>query len=205
VSVHNLIFDFDGVLADTLEASVMAVSTIDGTSPEETREIILRFFDTPSHDRKRSRSAEWLAEKLAWNTRYAEEMVRQEFALFDDFLEEIRQLPGARLAVVSSGMGTYIIPKLKETGLPFSHILCFEDSHSKEEKVERICADWGIGPREAYYVTDTRSDVIELRELLDPAKIIGCAWGFHGHETLAQVLPPGQILREFSDLRRILR
>jgi hypothetical protein len=204
VSGSNLIFDFDGVLGDTWEASVLATSTVDGTTPEETKEIILRFFDAPHHSRGQARTPSWLAEKLAWNTRYAEQIIAVDFSLFDGFITEIGSVPGARLAVVSSGMSTYMRRKLAGTGLPFTHILGFEESHSKEEKIERIAADWQADISDIYYFTDTKADVIELRELLDPARIIGCAWGYQGYDALAGLLPPEQILREFSDIRRIV-
>ena len=74
-----------------------------------------------------------------------------------------------------------------------------------KKKLEQICKDWNIDISEAYYFTDTQTDVKELRDIMDPGKIIGCAWGYQGYDKLLEVLPASQILREFSDIHNVIK
>jgi soluble P-type ATPase len=123
--------------------------------------------------------------------------------LFDDFIEEIRDLD-ATIAVASSGGANYVYKQAKKTGLPFTHILAWEDSPSKEEKIELVCKDWGIPISDVIYVTDSLADVYELETLIPRKHIIGCAWGYCGYTVLREELPQEQILRNPKDIHKVL-
>jgi leucyl-tRNA synthetase len=130
-------------------------------------------------------------------------MKQNSFDLFIDFVEEIKKIENVKIAIVSSGSKLYIEDKVTASGLAATHVLTFEDHHSKEEKIETICKEWGVGLDEVLYFTDTKADVYELENCLDRRNIIGCAWGFHGFEKLREVLPENQILKNFSDIHTI--
>lgn len=114
-------------------------------------------------------------------------------------------IKNTKLAIVSSANIDYHLALIKQTGLEFTHILGFKDHYSKEEKVKTIAKDWGVSLNELYYFTDTKTDFWELENLLDKTKIIGCAWGFQGYEKMLEILPKEQVLKEFSDIHKIIK
>ncbi len=199
-----LIFDFDGVLGDTWEALVQSTN-LDSKHPslEYTTQSLIEHFETPKFARSREVSEEELSKEIAWHKDFSLLINKIGFKLFDGFVSEIKKLQNTKLAVVSSGSQYIVKPALTNSGLDFTHILCFEDHQSKEEKIERICKDWGVEVKEIYYFTDTKADVLELERSLDKTKIVGCSWDFHGYDRLNEVLPGQQILKEFGNIQGI--
>jgi FMN phosphatase YigB (HAD superfamily) len=198
-----LIFDFDGVLGDTNRERIDVIKEIDNVSEEEVVASSERYWMQSHHTRNADLSEEKIGEMLEWTRRFGEAMAKRNFNLFDGFISEIANIKDTKLAIVSSGSRLYIKPKLENTSLTFTHILTFEDHHSKEEKLERICRDWGITVDEAYFFTDTVADVRELENILDRNKIYGCSWGYQGKEKLSLILDSEHIFNNFSDIREV--
>lgn len=198
-----LIFDFDGVLGDTLEAWNQVVKETEGLSDEELEIRNNNYFSKSPHTRNSNISKIELEKMNEWVSDRGDLVAQKGFDLFNDFIEEIKNIPDTKLAVVSSGSVRYIKSKLETCNLEFTHILTFEDHHSKEEKVERISRDWNIPLDQIYFFTDSISDVLELENILDKTKIYGCAWGYQGREKLTSVLNEENILDTFSDIQKI--
>lgn len=200
-----LIFDFDGVLGDTWKVMLQAKVDMGDTDNLEdaTRSAIEWFSGTSDHTRDLNRTPEQIKRRDEWNATFGKLMSQSKFSLFDGFIKELKKLKNAKFAVVSSGSAQYVIPALKNCGIKFSHILAYEDHHSKEEKVEQICKEWGIDIKDAYYFTDTNQDVYELNKIMNPKRIIGCAWGYLGFDRLKKAILEHLILKKFEDLRKI--
>ena len=176
------------------------------TEPKTREEILetTNSYSTKSgHTRRDNLSEEDLNEMREWTTTFGKLMHASGFELFTPFISELAKIRNARMAVVSSGSSIYIKPILENCGVRFSPILTFEDHHSKEEKVEMVCREWGVGVRDVYFFTDTISDVAELENLLDRSKIYGCAWGYQGRERLLTVLDGEHVLANFKDVHKI--
>ncbi len=197
-----LIFDFDGVIGDTYEACIKANIIVDGhkTREQAISRIASYFNSKPDHTKGHNLTAEELKEKVDWIKRFGEEMVKLEFSLFDEFNKAIKNLSNIKTAVISAGSGLYIRNRIPESGLNPTHVLTYEDHESKEEKIEQVCKDWGVSIKDIYYFTDTKADVYELENGLDRKKIIGCAWGYCGYDSLKEVLPENQILKTPEDV-----
>ncbi len=201
-----LIFDFDGVLGDTWDADKEAKILMGEASDvaEATKTTIDHFNKKPEDVREHVLSPKQEEQRLKWIRTYGKHLLDMGFDLFDEFVKEIKKTKNTSLAVVSSGSSQYVVPALKKSGIKFDHILTYEDHRSKEEKIEKVCKEWGVSVKDVYYFTDTKADVYELENLLDRQKIIGCAWGYQGYEILAEILPKGQILKGFKDIHQIL-
>jgi phosphoglycolate phosphatase-like HAD superfamily hydrolase len=199
-----LIFDFDGVLGDTIPTWVDLLSREEGSTREDAIAFLNHYFEEPRHTRRHDIDPIKFSQDLVITRRRAKMMNEVGFGLFEEFIMEVGKLTGVKTAVVSSGSADYIKPKLSEAAFDPTHILTIEDHHSKEEKIEIICRDWGVDIYQVSYFTDTRADVIELKELLHPTKIFGCTWGFHSYERLREVLPENQILKEFPDIHTVI-
>lgn len=204
--MHNLIFDFDGVLADTYEAAVecrIGVSKY-STREESIAEMNEYFGSKPNHTKDHTLTDEELKTMYDWVTNYGHLIHEHGFSLFENFIEAIKQIPNKRIALVSSGSQNYVLPALANSGLEFTHILAFENHHSKEEKIETICKDWGIAVSDAYYFTDTLADVFELQNHIDKDKLIGVSWGYCTKEQLLTELDDNHILNKPEEILSLL-
>ncbi|MBP9749065.1 leucine--tRNA ligase, partial [Patescibacteria group bacterium] len=199
------IFDFDGVLGNTFEAGMQAfVDMGEKPSLAEAKESMIAYArKKPNHVRNHTMTPEQLAHTYQWTERYGKLMEQNDLPLFENFIDEILQIPNIQIGVVSSGSELYVKPAMEKSRLTPSHIFGFEEHYSKEEKIERICKAWSISVKDVWYFTDTKADVLELSDLLDTQHIIGCAWGYLGKEELEEALPREQVLENFSDIHRV--
>lgn len=199
-----LIFDYDGVIADSEQANLSCWMEVKANGDyQKAKELRDAYFDRPRYHKNHGMSEKEFATETQLTIKACEMMRDHGFDLFEEFIEEIAKISNAKLAIVSSGLKEMLIlPKLRDCKLHFTHILGREDHHSKEHKVEQVCKDWGISPTQAYYFTDTKSDVIELQDYMDKTKILGCSWGWVGKAKLLEVLPENQILDKFADIHK---
>jgi phosphoglycolate phosphatase-like HAD superfamily hydrolase len=205
--MQHLIFDFDGVIGNTYNAweeaqKQLLIKAGDLTEP---------FVDLNTHAIRRPVYARnhtltdyemlLLSNKLIAGGKKVYELG---FELFDDFVNAIKKIDNCKIAIVSSGSQIYVLPALAKSGLKLSHILAYEDHHSKEEKIEIVCRDWGINVDDVYYFTDTLADVFELQNMINPNKLIGVSWGYCTTEQLLTELAPENILKSPTDLPILL-
>ena len=205
--MKNLIFDFDGVLANSFAAIAYAEEKLYKlSSSTEAENRLHEFFqtnpdDVPTYGTTNTSDQEQLTEAKHF-TQYINDYG---FDLFPNVIAEIKAITDARLAIVSTNMLSLITEHVTPTGLNFSHILGYEESESKIQKITQVCRDWNISLDDAYYLTDTLRDVYELRNLLPEDKLIGVAWGFCGAEVLAEELKPEYILQKPADIHTLFR
>ncbi len=200
-----LIFDYDGVLADSDEANLACWAELRaGGDYKKAKEMRDEYFDKPRHHKNHGLSQEEFEQQAVASWNFIRYMANKEFCLFEGFVNEIAKISNTRLAIVSSSSKELLIlPKIRNCKLNFTHILGREDNHSKEEKITQVCKDWGISPTQVYYFTDTKDDVIELQNFMDKTKIIGCSWGWAGKDKLLEILPESQILDKFEDIHKL--
>lgn len=204
--MKNLIFDFDGVIGDTYEEGIDVRMMTNNIPSREAAIIELEkyFTNKPNHTRDHTLTTEELQKSYAWIKNYGELLHERGFNLFDDFIDEIRKLTSTNKAIVSSGSQIYVLPAIAKTNIEFTHILAYEDHHSKEEKIEIVSRDWGVPISEIYYFTDALADVYELRDFIHKDKLIGVSWGYCSKEQLSTELLPENILNSPSDLAKII-
>ena len=200
-----LIFDFDGVLADSEHADLHHIvnSDIHPTVKDKESAKTFRnqsFANVPDHHTQEQLEPEHYAKYKSFGDHYIQSKVQ----LFHDFIEELKKMSNVKMAVVSSGCEHYLNQTLKQTDLEFAPVLGIETSPSKVKKVQIVCDQWEINPEEAFYFTDTQTDVRELQDLMTLERIIGCAWGWHGYELLRELLPSDQIMEEYFEIHQMI-
>ena len=201
--MNHIIFDFDGVLARSLEDNTnmnLKFNKFPGMTRTELDQMVIDRFSQPRHDRSKVISEVERQEILDFSVDIANMTLACENTIFQTFIDSIKKLTDCRFAIVSSGSELYVKKYSSEFGINFDYVLTVEDSLSKEDKVETVCQNWGIEVKECNYITDTVSDVLELREIMDKNKILGVAWGWSGLDRLKKVLPENQILVDQQDI-----
>jgi FMN phosphatase YigB (HAD superfamily) len=203
----HLIFDYDGVLADTWEVGIQFLvdQGIVRTFTEGRNRRLMYFSNKPFHQTEEAKNNPTrLAEVEGIALKMNQYFVDQGYELFNRFIKELKTLKNVKMAVVSSGAKVSILPNIQKMNIPFSHILTIEDGHSKEVKIRRISTDWQVQIKDVLYFTDTLSDVYELETFMPKSNIIGCAWGYLGYDILSEKLPKEQILKNPKDIHRVL-
>jgi len=201
--MHYIIFDFDGTLADSWDATVKAHSEMTQRSYNETAEEMLNHrLIKPRYTKDRVYTQDETDELMKFRQDEYELKEKHELKLFKQFIQELHKLQNTKMAVVSTAYQPALDKFCTESGLSFTHVIGFGPNFSKEAKMEEIAEDWKVDLKDIYFVTDTIRDVVEAKEFLDPSKIIGCAWGFHGGDRLLEVLPKEQILHNFEDIHK---
>jgi CTP synthase (UTP-ammonia lyase)/FMN phosphatase YigB (HAD superfamily) len=203
----HLIFDFDGVLARSLEDNI-DVAVVNGHFGTNDREVIkqkvIQKFSRTEHSKDNKLTEAEYAQKLKFSINLTELSLDFNITIFKGFIKSIKQIKNAKLAIVSSGGRAYVHKISKEIeqefGIKFDMVLTCEDSLYKDDKIETVVDYWNVGVQDCYYFTDTISDVVELQDFMDKSKIIGCSWGWLGFDLFATVLPKSQILRGFDDV-----
>jgi len=200
-----IIFDFDGTIADSWDATLKTHAEMTGkTIGETSTEMLNHRLVTPRYTKDRVYTQAETEELLKFRKDEYALKEKHELKLFQSFIEEIKKLENVKMAVVSTAYQPVLNKFCTESGLIFTHITGFGPNFSKEVKMEEIAKDWNVDLKDIYFITDTIRDVVEAKGFLDPSKIIGCGWGFHGLERLKEVLPEHQIMLEFSDIHQVL-
>jgi phosphoglycolate phosphatase-like HAD superfamily hydrolase len=198
-----LIFDFDGVLADSFKAisEYEHSKSTDMTLQEIQAKMLLsdesnKFMD-PKEDQLKIEFRKGLM------TEASNHLIKKEIPLFLDFLNEIKKIENTKLAIVTSNSSKFVKHLLGSVEHNFEYILGVEDEYLKSDKIKFICEKWGIDVSNIVYFTDTQRDVYQLENHMDKKKIYGCAWGWHGKERLLKVLPKENILERFEDIHNL--
>jgi CTP synthase (UTP-ammonia lyase)/FMN phosphatase YigB (HAD superfamily) len=202
-----LIFDFDGVLARSLEDNMpiaILLNQFNTCDPDLIRKDLIAKFSKTEHAKANKMSDEVYAQKLQFSLDVSALTINYPYTIYKQFIESIKSIRNSKLAVVSTGGKEYVTKICKEIeaefGIIFDLILTCEDSLYKDDKVKTVADYWNVDVQDCYYFTDTISDVVELQDFMDKTKIIGCSWGWLGYDLLATVLPKSQILRDFDDV-----
>lgn len=201
--MNYIIFDFDGVLARSLEDDTKCLVMLDtypNLTPEQINQQTIESYQIIKYARLMTLDKVEFDTKIAWCKEYAKYVLSYENKIFWEFVEAVKQIKDAKLAIVTSGSIDFIKVFVNRLGINFDQILTIEDGLSKENKVERVCKNWNVDVKNAFYITDTVSDVLELREIMGQKNIYGCAWGWSGIENLRKVLPDNQIFVKFNDI-----
>lgn len=206
--MHYLIFDFDGVFWDSWDATVLAYMQNHGETDRQKVEdyLLNERLVKPRYTKDRVYTDAETEELIQYREMEYHAKAKFNPQFFDGFITELAKIKNAKMAIVSTAYQPLLEKAVQDIEMTdkFSHICGFRANFSKERCVEEICQDWGIKVDQVYFFTDTLRDVIEMKNLINPSKIVGCGWGWHGKERLLEELPSEQILTEFTDLGEFL-
>ncbi len=189
-----VIFDFDGVIADTTALHFKINKQLDTTL---TREVF-----SQKHQGNIYTSLEKEHQNQSGG---AMTHVKDFFALYEKYLGTVRLFPQIteELSLLSEQTDAfYIVTSSEERFVHylvekyhiehlFSGIYGRETAHSKEEKMQRITHQYPQA--QCVFVTDTLGDLLEARAIeMDALAVL---WGMHDRDTLLRGAPYGFIER----------
>lgn len=188
-----IIFDFDGVLVDTLIPSYeICLEKNENLSPEKYK----TFFEGNIHDAFKIKGK--LTPDPDFSKKYDE--CTRELKIPQELKILVQNLEAKyALAIVSSTHTSSIKDILVRGDLAnaFGDILGNDINTSKVIKIKMLLEKYKISQDEAVYITDTTGDVNEAREC--GVKSIAVTWGFHNKETLEKA-NPAKIIDNPQDL-----
>ncbi|MBD2012423.1 HAD hydrolase-like protein [Microcoleus sp. FACHB-53] len=203
---NYLIFDFDGVILDSWEATLEAHYRLQTelTKAQIKDKLLNDRLVKPRYTSDKKYTPEQLKELMEFRKREYDIKAEVGLKLFRGFVGELKKLKNVKMAIVSTAYQPVLEQFAGEAGLNFDFIHGFSENFSKVKSIKRIAEDWGTDLNELYFFTDTIRDIIEVKNILNPNRIIGCGWGFHGYQRLKEVLPEEQILQNFKDVHKVL-
>jgi phosphoglycolate phosphatase len=186
------LFDFDGVLADSLDLYAEAVKrSLEriGTPIVKSKEDYLALFDGNFYESLAARGVDL----AAYGKTIGEILPRIDYDAmrpFDGLTPVLAALQKDHLlAVISSNGYRTIRTMLDRFGFApyFGEILGADFRFSKKEKIAYAMEKYGIPGERAFYIGDTAGDILEARAA--GARAVAVTWGWHSRERLAAAGP----------------
>lgn len=201
---YLFLFDFDGVLADSLDLYAEAVGRclVQIRTPiVKNREDYLALFEGNFYESMAAKGIDLDAFAKA-----AKEILPgidyDAMKPFDGLIPVLEALQKDHtLAVISSNGFRTISRMLERFGFDrfFQGILGSDFLFSKKDKIMHALSQYGIDRMRTFYIGDTTGDIREAREA--GVRPVAVTWGWHSREKLAAAHPdflvdrPGDLLR----------
>lgn len=181
-----VIFDFDGVLVNTID---LAFYIQKKHNPDITKEYFHSFNNGNFFENYNKAIEEGKVKDIPdWEEHYLKGLL--ELNSHDVIQKLVLDLASQyNLAIVSSTTSPHISKFLEQEKIRscFSEILGTDVHQSKVVKIKKLLEDYKISPEDTVFVTDTLGDMREGNEC--GVKSIGVTWGAHDRETLEKGEP----------------
>ena len=186
------LFDFDGVLVDSLDLYAEAVARCllqIGTPIVKNKEDYLELFEGNFYESMAAKGVDLVAFAGA-----AKEILpgidynaMKPFAGLIPVLQALHK--DHLLAVISSNSFRTISRMLERFGFDcfFQGIFGSDFLFSKKDKIAHALSKYGIDRKQTFYIGDTTGDIIEAREA--GVRTVAVTWGWHSREKLIAVHP----------------
>ena len=179
-----VIFDFDGVLVNTLD---MALAINKEIRPTMTKEEYLR-----KHEGDVLSAFDTLRDAIHTGIDFFTEYHKRlrHHDVIPELAEIVRDLAKRYVLVIISSMLTQTIREYltqQRLAVYFDDVLGKDVVPSKTTKLVMVCAQRGFAPAQCAFITDTLDDLRAAAEAGVPS--IAVTWGYHTAETLARGNP----------------
>jgi phosphoglycolate phosphatase-like HAD superfamily hydrolase len=207
VAFELSIFDYDGVLVDSLQ-QVLSLSAAfcrslgHGRAPDRN---LIEALDVMTYP-ELARAAGIPPRHVDTFTRYMFDGFRSAstaVAFFPGIPSLLRQLPPGSAAIVSGNAKDTIAEKLAAVGLAsrIAHIFGALEAGDKAEKIQSVCIKAGVGTAQACMVGDAVSDIRASKRA--GVTSVAVTWGWQPGRTLAKE-SPDHMVDSVSELTRLL-
>ena len=160
-SNFHWVFDYDGVIGNTLPAIVRFCMHTYQIDEAQARRQVREYAAKPRHC-KRTRTEESEAWARKWNSEFGRFIANDTPPVFDGFVQVLERFPHIHKAIVSNNSEQSIRPAIANLALEFTPVLGLEHHHSKEERIAMIATKWKVDLEQICFLTDTVADVLEV-------------------------------------------
>jgi len=184
-----VLFDFDGVIADTWNVAFETARTVFPSFDEPSYRRMFEGNVYEAHDEMVSKNERVRATDAEWFDIYVPKFEAQA-RLFPGMREVIETLSHAYVLIIVSSTITSPIQGFLEKnhiGRYFSEVMGSDVHTSKHEKINMVFQKYDAAASKCIFVTDTLGDMREAA--LAGMGAVGVLWGFHDRETLAKGKP----------------
>ena len=197
-----ILFDFDGVLANTTEISYkIHAEKNKGLTKERWQEFA--FGNFWENYNKAVKEGKHIPADDNYYDSYKKAL--DTLNIHDVLHESILSLAkDYKLAIISSSNSSYINDFLEKEGILkyFSDVFGVDTHTSKILKIKNILQKYDLKPKDAVFITDTLGDIKEANEC--KVKSIGVTWGLHEREILERE-KPFKIIGNPADLVKTIK
>ncbi|HPS21395.1 MAG TPA: HAD family hydrolase [Candidatus Paceibacterota bacterium] len=196
-----VIFDFDGVLVNTIE---FCFNGHKKSNPDLTFEKFQSFCDGNWHDglcKAVEDGAHTIPEN--WSAIYGEKL--KELTVSEILDETIKILSEKYLLTVVSSTDSFLIDNfLKKENVRecFSDILGADVERSKVIKINSLLKKYDLKLDDVVFITDSLGDILEANEC--GVKSVGVTWGIHPRKNLEKGKPVA-IIDDPRDLEKVIK
>jgi len=113
-------------------------------------------------------------------------------------LSALRDDKGIELAIVSSHPRVNLVRELDEYGISHFFDEISGDPMPKAQRLKNICNQFGVSPREAFFVEDTFYGLRSGKEA--DVNCLGVTTGYHPREALEREIPAVYVVDSLTDL-----
>jgi len=210
-----IIFDFDGTLADTLDALVSITNhlALEFGYPPTTPEEIPKLRNLSSREIVRLSGVSIF--KLPFLLRRIRDNLHdkiQELNLIPGIKEALIQLKteGNCLGILTSNSEENVRIFLEKQGIQdlFSFVYSENSLFSKDRSIRKLMRKNHLRPEEIIYVGDETRDIDAAKKI--HVKVIAVSWGFNSRQVLAQHKPdflihrPSELIEVTGSLKKIV-
>ncbi len=182
--MNIILFDFDGVIADTFSFCYRIMNSRDSISEDEYR----TRFEGNINDASKKPAQNPQAKPFDFFGQYHPELMACQPN--EEMVKTIRELArNHTLIIISSTISSSIAEFLEMQDLMnvFKEILGNDVEKSKVKKINDVLQRYKIKPTETVFITDTLGDIMEAKAC--GVKSIAVTWGYHPTETLEKGNP----------------
>jgi phosphoglycolate phosphatase len=175
-----LLFDFDGVIADSFKLSH---KTLQKLCPQVSAEQFSHLFDgnINSWEERVFTHSEYCQHHLDFFEHYVPRM-KDEVSIFPGMKQVLEALAREyNLVIISSTISSPIAEFLQHNEIDSLFLKVYgNDVHkSKVEKISMVLREYGVGIERCLFITDTLGDMREAK--ISGIDAIGVSWGFQDH------------------------
>ena len=202
----NIIFDFDGTIADSFEVIVSIIKKLTHVRGNLDEESIYDLRQLPiSAIMKKLKVRSWQLPLLLVRGRYMMRKRMKEIKLFDGMVKTLEELhaEGHNLFIVSSNSPRNVIGLLKQhhLGESFVDIEGGVSLFNKDKALTKLVKRNSLDSRETWYIGDELRDIEAAQSV--GLRQVGVTWGFASIEQIRETSPTW-IAQKPSELLRIL-
>ena len=186
------LFDFDGVVVDSLELYEKAVNLClkkIGSPIIENRADFLALFEENFYDAIRKKGVD-VKKFTKMSAAIAPTLNYDQVSPFYDLAPVLEELKKNNALVIVSSNSTYAINLVLSKynfSRYFQNVLGYEFMFSKSEKIIHSMHELNIENGRTYYIGDTTGDIKEGKEA--KVKTVAVTWGWHSREKLKLIKP----------------